>query len=376
MLLTNAFGPDPRVHREASALVKNGYNVTILCWDRDLAYKQRENIDGINVVRIYLKSTHGRGVTQILFLLLFWLKAAVVGLKEKYNIVHAHDFDTLPLGYFLALFKRARLVYDAHESYVDMLLHMPHTLKRVIYLSENFFLKRADLVITVGELLKEYLVKRGAKKAVVVGNWQDPESFYFDSPELQKEKRRIGITEGQQVLSFIANLGKERQLPQLIEAVKKLPEVHLLLGGDGPCKNLVKNAARHYPNISYLGFVQPSMVPFYTALSDIVFYGFDPDNPNARFSAPNKLFEALAAGKPLITGDFGEIGNIVSHEKCGIIIANYSESQIKAALLSLKGNEKMKLSKRAKRAGREKYSWQKAGETLQSSYNYITNGVW
>jgi len=51
-----------------------------------------------------------------------------------------------------------------------------------------------------------------------------------------------------------------------------------------------------------------------------VYYGFDPNNPNARFSAPNKLFEALAAGKPLVTGDFGEIGEVVRESECGVIL--------------------------------------------------------
>ena len=64
MLLTNAFDPDPRVHQEARALVENGYDVTILCWDRDYKVPADEMIDGIRIERIYVRSTHGRGSAQ------------------------------------------------------------------------------------------------------------------------------------------------------------------------------------------------------------------------------------------------------------------------------------------------------------------------
>src|SRR5581483_6695758 len=66
MLLTNCFEPDPRVHAEAKALVEAGYRVSILAWDRDRKRPRNEVIDGIEVERIYVSSTHGRGATQLL----------------------------------------------------------------------------------------------------------------------------------------------------------------------------------------------------------------------------------------------------------------------------------------------------------------------
>ena len=59
-------------------------------------------------------------------------------------------------------------------------------------------------------------------------------------------------------------------------------------------------------------------------------------NPNARFSAPNKLYEALAAGRPLITGDFGEIADVVREAECGIVLPVYSAEEIRKALAAMK----------------------------------------
>lgn len=369
MLLSNAFNPDPRVHREAVALVEDGYNVEILCWDRDLKAPLREIVDGINVERIYLRSTHGRGTTQAFFLFLFWIKALLKILNKKFDIVHAHDFDTLPLGYVISKLKNAKLLYDAHESYIDMLLNIPYQLKKLIFQAENVLMKRSDLVITVGDILRKYLMKRGASKTCVVGNWQDPRSFFFSSKEKQTERYSLGISDKQIVIVFIAHLGVERQLPQLIDAVKQCPEVYLILGGDGPCRGVAEDAANNCPNITYLGFVQPSKIPLYTALADIVFYGFDTKVPNAMFSAPNKLFEGLAAGKVILTGNFGEIGKIVRETNCGVILNDYSVKEIKKALSFLHDSNIDQFSENARKAGLNKYNWKLAEKTLLNNYS-------
>lgn len=375
MLLSNAFDPDPRVHQEARALAENGYDVTILCWDRDNTFPPEEVIDGIRIERIYVRSTHGRGSSQVPFLLLFWLKAYARASKKGIDIVHCHDFDTLPLGYLLSKRKKAKLVYDAHESYVDMLINVPIWLKKAIYKTENFLLRRIDLLITVGEILKEDFEKRGARYSCVVGNWKDPSKFKFPPGFLEEERQRLHILNGQLVISFIANLGKERQIEQLVGAVKDIPKMTLIVGGTGPCSGVVEDAAHKYSNIVYLGYVHPSKVPLYTAISDIIFYGFDPSNPNAKYSAPNKLFEALAAGKAVLTGDFGEIGRIVKDIECGVIIKKFTEEEIKKRLSNLRPEILNRFKENSKTNALEKYNWQNARVTLLEQYDRLWNEV-
>ena len=93
-----------------------------------------------------------------------------------------------------------------------MLTNVPGWLKKAIYRTENFLLRRIDLLITVGEILREAFEKRGVRRSCVVGNWKDPSKFKFPPEVLEEEKQRLHISNGQLVISFIANLGKERQL--------------------------------------------------------------------------------------------------------------------------------------------------------------------
>jgi len=375
MLLTNAFDPDPRVYQEAKVLIEKGYKVSILCWDRDPKAPFQENIDGIYVERIYVKSTHGRGSTQIIFLLLFWIKALIKALSKKIDITYCHDFDTLPLGYTISRLKKTKLVYDAHESYVDMLANnVSPLIKKIISVAENYLLKKVDLTITVGDILKESLIKKGALQVMVVGNWKQLTDFQFSAKVLEEEKTKLGIPKDALVVSYIAHLNPERKIEPLLRSIENEEDVFLVVGGRGPIEKIVRNSAQKHKNIIFLGFVHPLKVPFYVALSDVVYYGFDKNNPNAQYSAPNKLFEALAAGKAIITGDFGEIGHIVKKYNCGLILKDYSIEEIKNAINILKNkNYLIEIQNNSLKIAEKKYNWQMAKENLIKAIDKLLN---
>lgn len=371
MLLSNAFDPDPRVHNEGRVLVRNGYKVTILCWDRDRLRPPVEFVDGIRVERIYVRSTHGRGVSQIFFLGMFWMLALARAVTMRYQVVHCHDFDTLPLGVVLSIFKRVKLVYDAHESYADMLENVPKWIPLCIVALENWCLRRVDCVITVGDILAKAFRRRGAKRTVVVGNWKEPRDFVFPAEILHKERETLGIPRDQVVVSFIGNLGLERQIAPLVEAVRGISKLTLLVGGKGPAESIVRRAAEESKNIVYLGFVHPSKVPLYTALSDMLFYGFDPMNKNARFSAPNKLFEGIACGRGLITGNFGEIGAMVRRYNLGRVVEAYTPECIRRAIWELADpSVSDEVSSNCQKAAKI-FNWSTASRRLLEAYNAL-----
>src|SRR4030042_1442715 len=100
MILSNPFMVDPRVHKEAKALVDSGHEVTVIVWDRRHEYKPKDTVDGIKLVSI-----HNKGLLKILPNDLFrnpiWWRRAYKKGQELYNkdfkfdVVHCHDLDTL-----------------------------------------------------------------------------------------------------------------------------------------------------------------------------------------------------------------------------------------------------------------------------------------
>jgi glycosyltransferase involved in cell wall biosynthesis len=377
MLLSNGFDPDPRVHNEAVALIEKGYEVTLICWDRSRGLKKRkkEIIDGIDILRIGPRSKHNLGSFQVFFILFFWVGVFSKVLLKRTHVIHCHDFDTLPVGFLLAKLKNCKLVYDAHENYSKMIQYdVSAALGNMIDVVERQLIKHVDLTLTVGDILASEYREREANNVHVVGNWKNTSNFIFDNEELIKLRKTLGVRGKKElIISYITTLKEERSIIQLIEAVQGQEDFVLILGGKGPLEEVIKEVIRKHHNIKYLGFVNPSDVPKYTALSDIIFYGFDTNNENSKYSAPNKLFEALAAGKALITGKVGEVGLIVDKFECGLVLENYSPSTIRSALnYFVSFPDKLALCKKnAYLLGKTKYNWDSAKETLCCSYEML-----
>jgi glycosyltransferase involved in cell wall biosynthesis len=322
MLLTNAYDPDPRVRQEAVSLIRMGYRVRLLAWDRDRKSPPSECMEGVEVERVFLSSSHGRGSTQIFFYALLYLRMLWRCLQTPFDAAHCHDLDTLPLGFLVGKLKRKPVVYDAHESFPDMIEGSVHpAIRRALVKLENFLIRRTDLLITVGEKLRQFFAQRGARHSVVVGNWKRLEEFSRTEQDNLATRSRLGIPPEAFVVVCITQLLKDRKIQELFDAAAECPNVYVIVAGRGVLEGMVRDAAQANPRILFAGLISGKEIADYTCAGDVVYYGFDPQNPNARFSAPNKLYEALAAGRPLITGDFGEIAEVVRTAECGIVFA-------------------------------------------------------
>jgi len=367
MLLTNAYDPDPRVRQEALALIGMGYRVRLLAWDRELKCPAFECMEGVEVERVFLPSTHGRGTTQLFFYAWLYFKMLWRGWRTSFDAVHCHDLDTLPLGFVLGKLKRKPIIYDAHESFPDMLEGNIHpAVQRGLVRLENFLIRRIDLLITVGEKLRAHFADRGARHSVVVGNWKRLQDYSHTEEQNRALRQHLGIPDGAIAVVCIIQLFKDRKIEELLQAVDECPDVYLVIGGKGALEETVIRAAKKNPRIIYVGFVPGKEIPAYTCAGDVVYYGFDRANPNARFSAPNKLFEALAAGRPLLTGDFGEIADVVREASCGIVLPEYLPHEIARALDAMRDPDvRHSMAYNAERFAATVTNWEKGEEILR-----------
>lgn len=370
MLLTNSYDPDPRVRQEALSLLAMGYHVRLLAWDRDGKSPAAERMEGIAVERIHLSSRHGRGTMQIFFYLALYLQLFFRACRISFDIIHCHDLDTLPLGFLVAKLKRKPVVYDAHENFVGMLTGNVHPwVCRALGWIENFLIARVDLLITVGEKLRHSFVARGAARSAVVGNWKSLSEYQRTEQQNYALRKELGIPIDALVITCITQLLKNRMIEELVEAAKVFPEVYVVLAGKGALEEQVRRWAAEQPRIVYPGFIHASEVPAYTCASDVIYCGFELTNPNAAFAAPNKLFEALAAGKPLITPDIGEIGDLVRRANCGEVLPEMSISAVRHAIdLARDPYIRTVWTRNAQDLGRREMNWEKGYAVLKEEY--------
>jgi hypothetical protein len=219
MLLTNAYGPDPRVRQEAISLIGMGCRIRLLAWDRDLKAPTSERMEGIDVERVFVASTHGRGATQAFFYVRLYWKMFWRGIRIRFDAVHCHDLDTLPLGFVLTRLRGKPIVYDAHESFPDMLAgSVPSLVRRGLVLIENYLIRRVTLLITVGEKLRRHFVERGAPRAIVVGNWKRLADFSRTPQQIQEVRRRLGVPDGALAVVCVTQLNEDRKIEELLRA--------------------------------------------------------------------------------------------------------------------------------------------------------------
>jgi glycosyltransferase involved in cell wall biosynthesis len=249
---------------------------------------------------------------------------------------------------------------------------VPAQIRSALTHLENFLIQRIDLLITVGEKLRQHFASRGARHSVVIGNWKRIEDFSRTEQQNQEARRRLGVPDSAVLVVCITQLLKDRQIEELLQAAVDCPNVYVLIGGKGALQPVVEHAAGINPRIRFVGYISGKAIADYTCAGDVVYYGFDPENPNARFSAPNKLYEALAAGRPLITGDFGEIGDVVRKAECGIVLREYSMESVREALVEMQDAERRRiLATHAADYGRASMNWNRGVETLCHEYGAL-----
>ena len=178
------------------------------------------------------------------------------------------------------------------------------------------------------------------------------------------------------VVCYVGGFTHGRVILPLIEAVKEDPSLGLVLVGEGPQAPSILAAAEGVDRIAYVGWVPADQVVNVMRAADVVYYGLRSDFPNHHFSSPNALYSALAAGRPLLTTNVGEIAQVVRTEECGVILEAPTAEAIGAGLAELRApGVRATMSRNARSAAESKYNWPAAEEELLNLYRNLWGGA-
>lgn len=374
MLLANAFDPDPRVHNIAKVLSEKNYEVTIFAWDREGRYPRNEIIDKIRVVRPYLRSTYGKELSQLFAFLLFQVRAFVFLLRNNFDIVHPNDFDTLIPAFLAAKLKRKKIVYDCHEDYPAMMRDKNlKLLSVIIYRMQSFIIKRLDLILVVSPIFEKAFKEDGAKNVKLILNCKDLSEYIIQPDKIKDLRRRLNI-ENKFSFLYIGRLSKDRNLEEMVEIFKNIsnPDIFFIIGGNGVLGEKIKTSSSFCKNVKFLGVVQPDQVPLYTRATDVVIAIYSKEKLNNVRSVPNKIFEAIAAGKPIIASKYGFTGQVINETKCGIAIDPGNADEIKKAVVEISTDKIFydNIVSNSKKA-QEIYNWKRVSEELLLEYQRL-----
>ena len=356
MLLTNPFRPDPRVHEEAKVLVKAGHEVNILCWDRGENYPEDEIVDGIKLRRINIPSEYGKPSDFLKGITNFYIRSLQYLRKEEYDVIHAHDFDTLPLAVLLKKLHGWKVVYDAHDHYSSMIEDvLPASITKLVGKAERFLLKLTDARIAASEGIAKEI---NTRPFVIVLNAKNLDDYDLPQNDIEEFRKKINPLNNFLIV-YIGILKLWTPLPYIIKAVKELPDVKLIIGGKGPHEKEILKMIEGAKNIEYVGWVEKKYIPLYTLSSDLTVLPSNNAKTYTRVSVANKIMEALAAGKPIIAGENTEGGKIVMKCNAGMLCSYGDVECLIKSIKKLMSDKNLynMYSKNARMCAERKYNW-------------------
>lgn len=353
MLLWNAVEHDARVLKEAQSLQENGYEVTIVALRTSVEQPQNNILPSeVHVRRItflkqrqkpfFAKGIIGRflHVFRLLFAQLCMI-AAVVRLRP--SLVHAHDINTVIPAAIASKLARSKLIYDAHEFAMDRMGYQ--NLRWLVSRIESCIIPRVDgMISTSASNSKAYARLYGFPRPTILGNMPPRDESSTASQVSASEVRAAwGVPEGKKVILYQGGLAIGRGLPCLMEAMTKVrPEGHLVLMGNGPLKEPLLQQARDLgiaERVSWHPSVSLEVLASYTAAADVGAHPLEDICSNHRWASPNKLYEYIHAGLPVVMSSLVEPKKVITTWELGKCFAPGDAQSLAAALNTLLADE-------------------------------------
>jgi glycosyltransferase involved in cell wall biosynthesis len=396
MLLDNDFTRDHRVLKEARSLVGAGHEVRVVAVRSDET-PDEETRDGIAIERVPLPSWTGRaGLAQVTELLRWYERMAPLGDRAAAcpaDVIHAHDLTTLAPARRAARRLGAALVYDDHELYVETLnttypldrgrlrtwlyRRMAAHLRRAGTRVERRGVRSLDGHVTVSDSIADELARRyRVPRPVVVANC--PPRRTPPTPD-GRLHRALGAPAGAPVVLYqgtfpASGAGQE----DLVDAAAHLPEgARVAFLGWGFGQAMLERRAREKgvaDRVTFLPPVSPDELPLWIAEADVAAVPNRAVNLSNLLALPNKLFEAMMCGVPVVAADTPEVRRVLDRYPAGKLHEMGDVAGLAAgvrAILEAPSDVRDAFRLACRRATEETYCWERQEERLLGLYEGI-----
>lgn len=334
-LRSNPVSPDVRLEKEARALIASGFNVSVLAWDRLGTSEPTETpIRNLQINRLRISGRFGSGLRNAIPLI-WWQCAALwwmLSRRCEFDRIHACDLDTGIVGLVAAKLLRKPIVYDIFDLYADR-LNTNHTLiAPILRRLELALIGWMDAVIICDEARRHQIAGAKFKRLAVVYN--TPDNFSLNSIAANNETT---LTSARLRNAYVGILTSDRFLLEMVEVVRAEPAFYLTIAGFGHLEEEIQLKASGCDRINVMGKVPYETGLSISANSDAMFAIYDPSLPNHRYSSANKLFEAMALGKPIIVARNTSMDLTVERHNLGFVIDYGDEKALFNCLVAISG---------------------------------------
>ena len=307
----------------------------------------------------------------------------VVGAAPKTDVFHCQSLVALPVARSAARKLEARFVYDVadYHSEAERLARMPWVVREVVRRRERAWVRDAAGFLAVSDPVAELVARRWkiARPGVLLNcppAWRPEET---GPPASDLLRQATGITSERPVVLFHGGFSIDRGLEELLAALDegtlRDSGIAAVFMGYGRLQGYLEDRAKVDPErIHVLPAVSPDDLLPWIAGADISFVGQPPWTLNHRMNLPNKLFESLMAGVPVIVSEDNEQCRLVTAEGVGVCVDIQDVGAIAGALSSLMNEpasvrSRLRAHCRAVALGR--YTWEQNAGALVDLYRRL-----
>ena len=387
-------GGGTRSYEFSRSLVKRGYKVTILTSSKlndSLANgkkKSDEYIEGVHV--IYLKtpySTYMPFKKRLYSFMDFSIRAILAGIRiKRYDLIFA---TSTPLtvaipGIILSFLRRVPMVFEVRDLWPEVPIQMGviknSLLIKLLRWFEAFTYRHSNHIIALSPGMAKGILATGVaiNKVTMIPNFCNLDFF---KPE-KSNINNLGKLEynNNPIIAYCGAISYANNLELIIHAAEKLQKMNnpviFVIAGEGSLKPKLEKLTKvkKLKNVIFLGKINKyEVVELYRkAIACLILFK---NLPILSTNSPNKFFDALAVGRPIITNMGGWIGNLVENYKIGFSLENNNPQAIIEAvekLTSMNKNQLEEIGENARKLAAEKFNREDMVEKLEMVFKKAT----
>lgn len=385
MLVRTNFIGDRRVRKEAKTLADNGYQVSVVAyrnWSRreKVSGSKIQYIDGIKVIYVNNRVFKIRpAILNLILNLLFRnffdnFTIARYATAEKADIYHSHDLDTLLEGFIAAKINKAKQIFDSHEYFTEF---SKSFLSLYWKLVQRLLISKVNGVIAVCDNLANMLSEKyGIPKPIILLNCAELKPY----KKYDLIRSEFNIPSNQKIVLYLGSLFPGRGVETVIDSVKYIDkDVTVVIIGSAHEsyrrqleERVNKMRATSGSNIIISGPVPFDKVYDYMMSADlgIAFYE---ETSVANDGLPNKLFDYMISGLPVVASAMSEIKKVIEETKTGIVIDKADAERLGTTIQKLiHDDQTLELfHKNALESAKNNYNWGIESKKLLKLYNEI-----
>lgn len=369
-VVLNNFTNDSRVEKISDSLARAGHVVKVVALEGpDLAeHEIRQNYD-VQRISLISKPWPKNKFIQLFKYIEFLFKSVKLH-RNAAEVVHCNDLNALPVGFLIKKLSKnnVKIIYDAHEYETETNGQKPinRFFKKRL---EDFLIKHVDKVITVSPKISlEYSRLYNIQKPAVVLNCPN----FIETNRQNFIREALGLRDTQKIFLYQGSLSPGRGIELALAAFEQLPDNNkvLVCMGYGPLEHLIKLKSTESLNIHFLPAVSPSNLLTYTSSADYGISFIEDTCLSYRYCLPNKVFEYLMAGIPVIVSNLPELSKLVNENGVGVVANDYTDESVTQALNSILNLDYSDLSKNIEMT-KKKYKWEQQEKTLLEVYSKL-----